>query len=82
MCCYINGSQDELLIASSPDTIVKSSDSGESFQPLTALPMPEGCHDWRYMAIRAPNASMFAGCRTRTYTSSGRSDVGEYSTSA
>ena len=60
MCCYTNGTQDELLIVAGPDSVAKSSDSGDSFEMQTPLPIPYGCEDWRYMAV-GTNASWFGG---------------------
>ncbi len=60
MCAYTNGSQDEVIVASGPDIVTRSQDGGESFQPLSPLPIPDGCAWWCFMAV-GTNASWFGG---------------------
>ena len=60
MCVYTNGSEDEVIVASGPDIVTRSQDGGESFSALSALPVPDGCAWWCYMAV-GTNASWFGG---------------------
>ena len=77
MCCYANGSHDELIIAAGEDYMVRSNDEGESFSKLASLPLPDGCQDWRYMAV-GTNASWFGGPADPDIYVLGAVYVGEY----
>lgn len=77
MCCYQNGTHDELIIAAGSNYITKSHDEGETFDMLSPLPIPEGCQDWRYMAV-GTNASWFGGTVDPDIYVLGAMYVGEY----
>jgi hypothetical protein len=77
MCCYENRTHDELIIAAGEDYMVRSHDEGQTFEPLSPLPVPEGCQDWRYMAV-GTNASWFGGRVDPDIYVLGALYVGEY----
>ncbi len=60
MCVYEDGGEDTILVVCGPNKVAKSVDSGETFQMLADVPVPDYA-TWYCSAAIGTNASWFGG---------------------
>ncbi|UCE90912.1 MAG: exo-alpha-sialidase [Methanobacteriota archaeon] len=61
MCVYQEGDEDTILVASGPNYVAKSTDSGATFVRLTDVPKPASYDTWYCSSAIGTNASWFGG---------------------